>query len=369
MPRIQAKNWLFTENNPTGDSIQRYMDLECQWLCLCKEHQDDENQTPHIHCAVCFKGRRDINALKKLFPRAHIDKMRGTPQDCKTYLTKEDTNPFEKGEMPVSTRITKEQQKKKWDDAYIAAKEGRFDDIPRDFWIRYQNSFKQIYYDNRKDNSFEDFNDKALKDHFLWLWGPTGTGKSHTAHRIARELGCDEPFLKDLNKWWNGYEHQRVTIIEEADPKRCEYLASYLKKWCDKWAFTAECKGSVINQCRPEYIIITSNYSIDACFPEPSDSDPLHRRMTEICLTRRDLEVQWPETRTARDLANESGTNEFGAESLLVPGNTSPALGETTSTRVEPENQPTQEDPESMIFNFEEPPLKRSRTETNLSVE
>lgn len=362
--RKQAKNWLFTENNPTQETIQRYMDIECQWLLLCKEHQDDENQTPHIHCAVCFRGKKDRNALKKLFPRAHIDQMEGSPQQCKTYMTKEDPNPYEKGEMPKSAKITAEQNKKKWDDAFLAAKEGRFDDIPRDMWIRYQNSFKQIYYDNRKDNSFEDFNDKALKDHFLWLWGPTGTGKSHTAHRIARELGCDEPFLKDLNKWWNGYEHQRVTIIEEADPKRCEYLASYLKKWCDKWAFTAECKGSVINQCRPEYIIITSNYSIDACFPEPSDSDPLHRRMTEICLTRRDLEVQWPETRTARDLANENG-----AEPLRVPGNTRLAPGETTSTRVEPENQPTQEDPESMVFNYEEPPLKRSRTETNLSVE
>lgn len=367
MTRVQGKNWLFTENNPTQETIQRYMDLDCQWLCLCKEHQDDENQTPHIHCAVCFRGKRDVNALKKLFPRAHIDKMRGTPQDCKTYLTKEDNNPFEKGEIPVSTRITKEQQKKKWDDAYIAAKEGRFDDIPRDMWIRYQNSFKQIYYDNRKDPSFDDFNDKDLKRHFLWLWGPTGTGKSHTARRIARELGCDEPYLKDLNKWWNGYEHQRVTIIEEADPKRCEFLASYFKKWFDKWPFTAECKGSVINQCRPEYIIVTSNYCIDACFPEPVDNDALKRRFTEECLTKRGFEVQWPDTRPAKDLANEF---ESGAEPFLVPGNTKPALGEKNleTSGVEPENNDTQEDPESMTFACPEPPLKRSRAEADLEI-
>ena len=85
-----------------------------------------------------------------------------------------------------------------------------------------------------------------------------------------------------------------MTIIEEADPKRCEHLASFFKKWCDKWNFTAECKGTVIPACRPEYIIVTSNYDIDTCFPDLSDSVPMHRRMTEQEITSRDFQVTWP---------------------------------------------------------------------------
>lgn len=328
----QSRRFFLTENNPSELDIERYKEIDCKWLAICKEHQDNDNQTPHIHIAIVFKGGRRIKNIKKMFPRAHIDIMNGSPQDCVTYMTKE--NPellFEKGEKPKSKSQNSEETKKKWDNAYLAAKEGRFDDIPRDMWIRYQNSLKQIYYDNQKDKSLEEFGDKELKDHFLWLWGPTGTGKSHAAHRIAKEIDPDrEPYLKDLNKWWNGYEHQRVTIIEEADEKKCEFLASYFKKWCDKWSFTAECKGTVIPACRPEYIIVTSNYPIDECFPNEMDRDPIHRRMTEINLFKKGLEVQWPESKIQ--------TNS--RQNLAAPGNTSPSLlKKSASPGLEPQSK------------------------------
>ena len=295
----QVRRYFITENNPSETDIERYKQINCKWMAICKEHEDDNNKTPHIHIAIIFNGSRRWKTVKKLFPRADVQPMNGSPQDCVTYMTKE--NPellFEKGEIP---KPKAEERKKKWDEAYTAAKEGRFDDIPRDMWIRYQNSFKQIYYDYQQDKSLEEYGDRELKNHFLWLWGPTGTGKSHTAHRIAKEIAPDEePYLKDLNKWWNGYNHQRVTIIEEADPKRCEHLASFFKKWCDKWNFTAECKGTVIPACRPEYIIVTSNYPIDECFPSAEDSVPIHRRMTEQEITSRDFCVAWPQTEVSR---------------------------------------------------------------------
>lgn len=313
--RIQAKNWVFTLNNYTQEDENRLKEFDCEWMIF--GHEKGENGTNHLQGALCFKGKRDFNVLKKNFPNIHWEIMQGTPADSKTYCTKEDgSGYFEKGVMPGSSKFTSEQNKQKWDNAYNAALNGNFDDIPRDMWIRYQKSFMQIYLDNKHDPCMDDINDKDLKDHFLWIWGPTGTGKSHTARRIAKELGCQSPYLKDLNKWWNGYNYQTVTIIDEASPKRCEYLADFFKKWCDKWPFTAECKGNVIPECRPQYIIVTSNYSIDACFPEESDNLPLHRRMTEICLTRRDVEIQWPRSRCQTELE---------LEPLREPGNTRPA--------------------------------------------
>ena len=279
--------------------------------------------------------------------------MNGSPQDCVTYMTKE--NPellFEKGERPTTRSESQQKSKKKWEDAYTAAKEGRFDDIPRDMWIRYQTSFKQVYYDNQQDKSLEEFGDNELKNHFLWLWGPTGTGKSHTAHRIAKEIAPDEePYLKDLNKWWNGYNHQRVTIIEEADPKRCEHLASYFKKWCDKWNFTAECKGTVIPACRPEYIIVTSNYPIDECFPAAEDSVPIHRRMTEQQLHNREFVVTWPQT-------NES-------QLFLASGNTSPTLEKNSEEEgIEPPTKKRREESETGLI---DPPATLSFTPSDIS--
>lgn len=343
--RVQAKNWVFTLNNYTEQDELRLRQVDCVWLIYGHETAP-ETGTQHIQGAICFKGKRDFNALQKLF-KWHIEVMHGTPQDSKTYCTKEDPNYFEKGEMPISKGKT---TKKKWDEAYKAAVEGRFEDIPRDMWVRYKHSFQEIYTDHLHDPDMKDVTDDTIKKHFLWLWGPTGTGKSHTARRIAEDLECPDPYLKALNKWWNGYVYQKVTIIEEADPKKCEHLASFFKQWADKWSFTAECKGTVIAKCRPEYIIVTSNYPIRECFPEESDWQPLERRFTEICLTKRELKVYWPWTQPEYEEMMKEREEQRAASNA---GNTNPHCS-STSPGIEPQSEQEEADSEA-IEDFELP--------------
>lgn len=324
MSNQRARRWCFTLNNYTEREENDLKELDCIWICFGHEHLTEG--TPHLQGAVIFSKQLYMSQLKKINDRIHWEVMKGSPKQARDYNTKEDTTGyFEKGIMPGNVGDAGgNAQKRKWHDARVAAEEGRFDDIPDDLWIKYKKCFEEIHSDAKCDPNMDDVDDKTIKKHFLWLWGPTGTGKSHTARRIARELGCMEPYLKDQNKWWNGYDRQKVTIIEEADPKHCEHLGCFYKKWCDKWAFTAECKGTVIQGCRPEYIIVTSNYSISDCFPDAADYEPLQRRFTEICMTRRDLEVQWPETRTARDLDRGStligNTRNSMSLDLQTPG-------------------------------------------------
>lgn len=302
---VQAKRYCFTLNNYTEDEERRLKELNCEWIIFGHEIAPTTG-TPHLQGAICYKNKRNVNVIKKLFPRMWVHTMDGQPHDSRDYCMKADaTGYFEKGIMPESQGKKGGQKKADiWHEARQAAKEGRFEDIPDELWVKYRRSFQQEYDDNKQDADMDEFNDKDLKDHFLWLYGPTGTGKSHTAHRIAKEINPDEkPYIKDLNKWWNGYSKQRVTIIEEADPERCEHLASYFKKWADKWAFTAECKGTVLPSCRPEYIIVTSNYCIRECFPKENDYLPLERRFTEQHLPNRQVQVYWPLTKPQQDLA------------------------------------------------------------------
>lgn len=280
----RAKRWCFTLNNYTPEEEEHIKSIECEYMIF--GHEVGEQGTHHLQGFVCFSLRKSFKTLKRLMgERAHLEVARGSVEDNILYCTKEDhDNHFMKGEAPPETSERGAQAtKKKWEEARLAAKEGRFEDIPSDLWIRYRNSWKAEYMEdvNKDVTEIKDFN---LKNHFFWIYGPTGTGKSTIARSIAMKIDPqNQPYLKGLNKWWNGYRCQKVTIIEEATPKACDMLAHYFKTWCDKWPFPAETKGSSYeNGIRPEYIIITSNYSIEECFPNSADSEPMRRKCTEF---------------------------------------------------------------------------------------
>jgi len=109
-----------------------------------------------------------------------------------------------------------------------------------------------------------------------WWYGATGTGKS----RLAWEKYGEICYQKMLNKWWDGYDAQPIVIIEEWSPKN-EVTASALKIWADRYPFTAQIKGGVLQKIRPVKLIVISNYRLVDCFPDSRDAEPIARRFRE----------------------------------------------------------------------------------------
>jgi len=107
-----------------------------------------------------------------------------------------------------------------------------------------------------------------LKDE--WHWGATGTGKT----RGVRTRYPDA-YLKSNTKWWDGYNCEAVVILDEMTPNTIG--SWHIKLWTDYGAFMAETKGGSV-RIRPELVIITSNYSIRECYPEPKDYEAIERR-------------------------------------------------------------------------------------------
>lgn len=277
----RTKKWCFTLNNYTAEDCQKIEAIECEYLIYGKEVGDQG--THHLQGFIYFTNRKTFNTVKKLLgDKCHIEAAKGSIKENIAYCSK-DGDVFIKGVEPEEQSEKGGQAtKRKWEDAQKAAKEGRFEDIPADLWIRYRNSFKQEYQEQRVESVKPIEGD--LKKHFFWIWGPTGTGKSYLARQIARHIAAnEEPFLKQLNKWWSGYRMQKVVIIEEVNPSICQIMASYFKQWCDKWPFSAETKGGAFERgIRPEYVIITSNYSIDDCFEKEEDRLPMQRRCRDV---------------------------------------------------------------------------------------
>lgn len=258
----RSRGWCFTLNNYTlwDDADIDRLAEEAQYLIYGKER--GENDTPHYQGFVYFSTLKSFNQLRDYLPRAHVEKQRGTLDAAIEYCKKEGDF-VERGERPYGPTS----QKNQWKEVIQLARAGKLQEIEDKFpsiFLRYHSKLLGLHKPER-----------PVILEFLeneWWVGPTGTGKS-------RMLWTMYPthYSKSLNKWWDGYENEETVAIEEWAPRN-EVTASFLKIWADRYPFSAEIKGGTLQKVRPKRIIVLSNYTIEECFPQQQDQDPISRR-------------------------------------------------------------------------------------------
>ena len=89
----QKENWIVTLNNPEEYGVTHEIIKETllsfatiQYFAIV----DEKGSCYHIHCLICFRSRVRFSTLKRkpCFSKAHIEDLKGTPQQCVTYLQK-----------------------------------------------------------------------------------------------------------------------------------------------------------------------------------------------------------------------------------------------------------------------------------------
>ena len=122
--------------------------------------------------------------------------------------------------------------------------------------------------------------ERSVSTELYVFWGPTHTGKSHTAFHDAKELGT--VYFKPEGKWWDGYSGQTSVIFEDF---RGETGLATLLRLADKFPLRVQCKGG-FHQFNSKRIYITSNIDVHEWFnPEQRGYDvslaALRRRITK----------------------------------------------------------------------------------------
>lgn len=273
MPRCgTVRSWCFTVNNPEPADENQIKDLQgTKYHVFGREVA--ESGTPHLQGFVQFSSAKSFKAVQKLLPPGtHIEPTKGRPDQAADYC-KKDGDFWECGLPPTTPQQQGDTERDRYKRAWDNAVAGNLDEIPADILVRHYNTLKRIKADHQKLPPSQ-----AVLD-FWWFYGPSGSGKS-----LSARTENPDHYIKNINKWWDGYTGQPCVIIEEWNPSVVDGLKQMLKSWCDHHPFSAETKGST-TALRPPRIIVTSNYTLEECFggDQAGLFEPLSRRMQVRC--------------------------------------------------------------------------------------
>jgi len=248
--------------------------------------------TPHIQGYMKLMKQTALSALKKVFPAAHFDAC-NSPSLAWEYCLKGsqtheewdergtqgpnygvDYAGWSFGEKPEHRGAAGGRgTKRKWDEARLACKEDRLDDIDASIFIQHYNNLKRIRDDERGNRSADtlDWDNSAPPNE--WIWGESGVGKSSSVRE--RFPDC---YTKDCQtKWWPNYHDEEVVHIEDVLPEHT-WMVTHLLKWSDRYPFQAEVKAGHTGIIRPKRIIVTSMYPPEDLCKDSEQLKALRRR-------------------------------------------------------------------------------------------
>jgi len=245
----KTRNFVFTLNNYLEEDVHYFLSYECKYVCFGKEISPTTG-TPHLQGYICFQHARSLAGVKQVHPRAHWQAAKGLPSQCKAYSQK-DGDFHEAGTIPVDPASKGAGEKRRWQDAYEAVSEGRYDDVPKDILCLNLKSIEyavaRVKQASAKLQKLDDLDNE-------WRWGDPKSGKSEG----ARNENPDHYIKLPRSKWFDGYNYEPVIIIEDMDPESAK-TAQFLKTLADVYVCPVEVKGGKLD-IRPKRIIVTSNY-------------------------------------------------------------------------------------------------------------
>lgn len=260
-------NFIFTLNNYEKNDETRIAMLGAKYYVYGRE--SGESGTPHLQGYLHFKNARTMKSMIKKLPGAHIEVRRGSHDQAREYCIK-DGDFVEVGDPPQKNGGSSMQERA------LRNKRLRETDICElvesgDISIRCVPILKKARMIlDQEGTAFQ-----AEGTRGIWIYGPPGTGKSHA----ARHDYGDAYFIKQQNKWWDGYTGEKVVVLDDLDTN---VLGHYLKIWADKWSCTGEIKGGTV-QLQHETFIVTSNYTIEELWPEDLQMQrAINRRFKKI---------------------------------------------------------------------------------------
>jgi len=252
--------------------VERLISKGCSYAVSGFETGD--SGTDHLQ-GYLYVGRdlqKTFAQIKEMIGMAaHITALISTPRAAAQYC-KKDKIFAERGEIPVKGKRTD------IDDVVDALEDGASSrEIAQKYpaqYIKYGRGIEQLL--TKRSPAYTD------QRKVWWFYGPTGSGKSHTAQLQMEKLSGGKPiyFRKGSSKWWNNYEEEEFVIIDDISLRDSNGGMTFaeLLHITDKYGHTVETKGG-FRQLKARFIIITCDVHPNEAVSTTGDKAQLIRRI------------------------------------------------------------------------------------------
>jgi len=255
----KTRAYVFTYNNPQAFA---YDGIVCTYIIVGAETAPTTG-TPHHQGYIYFKNAIAFSgAKKKLPPGCYIASAKGSPQQNRTYCSKVSIH-YEGGDIPINGKRNDLSEVKD----IIKSGGGMrdvIDAVPNYQAVKFAETILKYV--------------EPKRDHYTyvkWIWGPSGTGKTHMALSEATD-----PWLSPKNlQWWEGYDAHKHVIVEDFRRSYCEF--SELLRILDNTGYTVYNKGGS-RQLLATHIWITCPMPPHEVYDTNEEVRQLTRRIDEV---------------------------------------------------------------------------------------
>jgi len=277
-----SRAWVFTWNNPGPDSMQTIEARRSEILVLNAGWEGlTDGRTPHLQGHIVLKSPRRLSQLTAWFPGVHFEPRRGSEAQAREYTEKEgnpgrvdwdDRHQGSRTDIAAMTTLIASNP--------IAATREVAAQMPHMF-VKFHAGVTALA------RALLPPTPLLIKRNVRWHYGPTGTGKTHTALCDAQDsaLHPDDIFIWSISnlKFAGTYAGQTHVVIDELRTTWEHFSFSALLALLGNSRHEVEVKGGTV-PWRATHIWVT-------CPVPPSQfcavvGDPIDQLLRRISTTR-----------------------------------------------------------------------------------
>lgn len=290
----RARRFCFTLANPSEDT--HYELANIQFICpdfrylIYQVEKAPTTGTEHIQAYLELNAVYRFQRVLSLLPDgSHVESARGTCQQNILYCSKADSRvngPFEYGTPSVRSQgrrsdllslMSTLETATSLEEAVLSSESNQA------CYVKYHRGLEKLASLKKKPIS----NRIGIQPRRVCvIWGPTGTGKTHTAYTSLQTLYPEEePFICPCNsgQWFDGYNGQRGVIFDDFRAQDDNMPVSTFLRIFDKYPLTVPIKGGFV-QWSPETIYLTTNINPASFYSNQPEQtyQAVQRRLTEV---------------------------------------------------------------------------------------